>query len=272
MSHFQSNKDARTPFGKNAYLRSTRDVKTRSYTFAHDSMPTVIIDGNEERVLQPGTVLATITSGADTGKVGVFQAAGSGAAEVQTITGGGTISGGTFDVTFLQGTGDEFTLTALAFDITAADFQAAVRAQLEGAADPDYRAMSDSLTITGGPVASTPFTITYGDSAGVDVPQVVSDDTNLTGTTPSLTDATSTPGAPGAIDGRGDTANIVGICDTFLPWQLLERDVEVSAVYEAACVQAWCFEYDASGTAVALGNTTRDAILARTDLALLFPA
>ena len=270
MSHFSFDKSARTPFGKNAYLRSTRDVKTNSYTFAHDSMLTIVIDGVEQRVLQPGTVLATITSGNDTGKVGVFQAAGSGAVEVQTITGSGTISGGTFDATFLSGTGDEFTLTDIAFDVTAGDFQALVRAELAGAADPDYRAFSDSLTITGGPVASTPFTITYGDSGGVDVPQVVSDDTNLTGAGATLTDATTTPGVPGATDGRGDTANIVGICDTFLPWQLLERDVEVAAVYEATVVQSWCIEYDASGAPITLTNTTRDAIVALTTNALMF--
>lgn len=43
-------------------------------------------------------------------------------------------------------------------------------------------------------------------------------------------------------DGRQLVANIVGINDTFLPWQLVERDVEVAVVYEATVVQAWCFE------------------------------
>lgn len=43
-------------------------------------------------------------------------------------------------------------------------------------------------------------------------------------------------------DGRQLVANIVGINDTFLPWQLKERDVEVAVVYEATVVQAWCFE------------------------------
>lgn len=63
-------------------------------------------------------------------------------------------------------------------------------------------------------------------------------------------------------DGRQTTANIVGILDTFLPWQLNERDVEVSVVYEASVVQAWCFERNAAGARIALTNTTRDAMVA----------
>lgn len=139
MSTFVKNSAARAPFGKNVYLRSVRDVKTESYTFAKSGIPTETIDGDTQKVLQPGTVLAKITSGADTGKVG-------------------------------------------AFDTTATD-------------------------------------------------------------------------------GRQTTANIVGINDTFLPWQLLERDVEVAAVYEATVVQAWCFQYTA-GVRAALSNATRDAIIA----------
>lgn len=67
------------------------------------------------------------------------------------------------------------------------------------------------------------------------------------------------PFQAGATDGRQTAANIVGINDTFLPWQLNEHDVEVAAVYEATAVQAWCFERDASGVRIALTNTTADA-------------
>lgn len=129
----------RTPFGKNQYLRSTQDVKTESATFAKDAIPTVTIDGSTQKVLQPGTVIAKITSGDDAGKFGAFDS--------------------------------------------------------------------------------------------------------------------------GATDGRQTTANIVGIADTFLPWQLLERDVEISYVYDASVVQAWCIEYVA-GVAAPLSNATRDAMLA----------
>ena len=66
------------------------------------------------------------------------------------------------------------------------------------------------------------------------------------------------PFSESATDGRQTPANIVGINDTFLPWQLIERDVEISVVYEASVVQAWCFEYTIAGGAVPqpLGNTT----------------
>jgi hypothetical protein len=65
----------RTPFGRNVFLRSTQDVKTLSATVAAATVPTVEIDGHPgQKVLQPGTVLAKITSGPNTGKVGPFQA------------------------------------------------------------------------------------------------------------------------------------------------------------------------------------------------------
>lgn len=68
------------------------------------------------------------------------------------------------------------------------------------------------------------------------------------------------PFQAGATDGRQTAANIVGLNDTWLPWQLLERDVEVAATYEATCVQAWCTERDAAGARVTLTNTTADAM------------
>lgn len=63
-----------------------------------------------------------------------------------------------------------------------------------------------------------------------------------------------------ATDGRADEENLVGINDTFLPWQLLERDVEVAATYDATCVQAWCFERNAAGARIPLSNATADAL------------
>lgn len=63
-------------------------------------------------------------------------------------------------------------------------------------------------------------------------------------------------------DGRSTAANIVGINDTFLPWQLMERDVEVAAVYEASVVQAWCLMMTLAGGAVpvAVDNATATAM------------
>ena len=67
------------------------------------------------------------------------------------------------------------------------------------------------------------------------------------------------PFQAGVTDGRQTLANIVGLNDTFLPWQLNEHDVEVAAVYQCVGVQAWCFERDAAGARIALTNTTADA-------------
>jgi hypothetical protein len=75
MPSFTKGPNFRTPFGRNVFLRSTQDVKTTSYTLAMDSVPTVEIDGaDNQKVLQPGTVLAKITSGDDAGKIGPFAA------------------------------------------------------------------------------------------------------------------------------------------------------------------------------------------------------
>lgn len=139
MSTFIKGGSTGTPIGRNEYLRSTRDVKTTSYTLAASTVPAKTIDGVAgQKILQPGTVLAAITSGPEIGKVGPFQA--------------------------------------------------------------------------------------------------------------------------GVTDGRQTLANIVGLNDTFLPWQLMERDVEVAAVYEAAAIQGWCKELDAGGLEITLTNATAAAM------------
>jgi hypothetical protein len=78
------------------------------------------------------------------------------------------------------------------------------------------------------------------------------------------------PYLPDATDGRQTAANIVGVNDTYLPWQLNERDVEVAVTYEGTLRQSWCFEINASDARIALSNATRDLILALPNLALLF--
>ena len=72
-----------------------------------------------------------------------------------------------------------------------------------------------------------------------------------------------------AADGRQTGANIVGINDTFLPWQLLERDVEVAVTYDAAVVQGWCFERVA-GVRGVLGNTTAALMVAQKGMNINF--
>lgn len=164
MASFTKGPNYRTPFGRNQFLRSTQDVKTTSFTVSAETVPAVTIDGYDgQKVLQPGTVLAKITSGAEAGKVGPFSSI--------------------------------------------------------------------------------------------------------------------------ATDGRETAANIVGLCNTFLPWQLMERDVEVAAVYECTAVQAWCLEYVdegvyndgagggvANGTAISvpLSDTTADAMRGSKNLDIMF--
>ncbi len=78
------------------------------------------------------------------------------------------------------------------------------------------------------------------------------------------------PFQAGVTDGRQTLANIVAVNFTFLPWQLMDRDVEVSGIYEAALVQAWCTELDSGGLEIALTNTTAAALVASKSLAITF--
>lgn len=155
MASFNKGGALRTPFGKNNYLRDTHDVTdVIAYTVAASTITAVTLDSISpaQKILQPGTVMAKITSGADSGKVGPFQG-------------------------------------------------------------------QAGTTVT---------------------------------------------------DGRQTLTNIVGINDTFLPWQLLNRDVEIGVCYEADVVQGWCFEYDNAGNLIALTNATAAAMVAQKTMNFLF--
>lgn len=78
------------------------------------------------------------------------------------------------------------------------------------------------------------------------------------------------PVQAGVTDGRQTAGNIVGLNDTFLPWQLMEHDEQVSVAYDVAAVQGWCLEYDAAGLLIALTNTTADAMRGTKGLDILF--
>jgi hypothetical protein len=77
------------------------------------------------------------------------------------------------------------------------------------------------------------------------------------------------PFMAGATDGRQTAANIVGINDTWAPWQTMEHDITVAATYEATVVQAWCFERDAAGARITLTNTTIDAMRGTKGLSIM---
>lgn len=73
-----------------------------------------------------------------------------------------------------------------------------------------------------------------------------------------------------AEDGRGGAGNIVGLNQTFLPWQLMERDVEIAIVVECRAVQDWCLEYEDDDTIVPLTDATADAMVAKKSLSIIF--
>jgi hypothetical protein len=72
MASFDKNFADYEPFGKNEYLHSTVGCKFDSFTVAKDSVPSVVIDGSTEKVLQSGVLLAKITSGPMAGKYGPY--------------------------------------------------------------------------------------------------------------------------------------------------------------------------------------------------------
>lgn len=257
MPTFVKGGSVKTPFGKNVYLRSTVGCKFESYTVAAATVPNELIDGTVQKVLQPGTVLAKITSGPDTGKVGPYQA--SGTAEVQTLA-PTTVTAGTFTLTITNPfTNVSRTTAPIAYNATAAQIQAALEAL-------DNVEVGDVLA-AGGPMNTTNVTLTfYGNFVG-NVAQLTVDNTGLTGT---IAVTTTTAGVAGAADGRQTAANIVGLNDTFLPWQLLEGDREVAAMYIGTAVQAWCFELSAAGARTALSNTTADAMRSTKGLDVTF--
>lgn len=255
----------RAPFGKNEFLASTKDVKTASYTLAADSVTAETIDGDSIKIVQPGLVLASITSGDDDGKVGPYAPGTPVAAvdEVQTMTIDATAGTYTF--------GFDGETTVLTFDDTAA----AITTQLETMSNVD----PGDIVVTGGPGDSggtTPYVITFGGQyAGTDVPLCTAVDIDLTGGGDDASVVQTTAGAAAtatspATDGRQTPANIVGLNQTFLPWQLNERDVEVASVIECAAVQAWCLETNAAGATIPLTDATRDNIVAQAHLAILF--
>ena len=244
-----------TAFGRNEFLRSTQDVKVESYTLSAASVPAAVVDGSSQKITQPGLVLAKITSGPESGKVGPFRAAGTN--EVQTVTKAGTWTSGTYDITVLG---------VIATAVPMADTAAQLKTLLV-AAGLD----TNSVTITGGPLNTTALVFTFVGtvSGGTNVAAITVDTTNIVGGgTAGVVETTA--GVAGATDGRQTLGNLVGLLKTFLPWQLLERDVEVGVVYQATAVQAWCFELNAGGVYVPLTDTTAAAMVAQKRLNINF--
>jgi hypothetical protein len=230
------------PFGVNEFLRSWQDVKTESYTLDMNSIPPSYRDGNPwQKEARAGTLMAKATSGGGAGKIGPYCAT-AGTAEVQLLTPGGTWSAGTFTLTR-----DGFTTPPLPYNATAAQIQAALNAL------PSALGLNP-LVVTGGPISTSVVTLTAQAGTVGNIAQVTADISLVTGSSPTIAPSTSVAGVAGVNDGRQTGTNIVGILLTSVPWQLGERDVEVSVVYEASVVQGWCLEMAASGLLVPLSN------------------
>jgi hypothetical protein len=101
--------------------------------------------------------------------------------EIQRITGGGVISGGTWDITSLFGvSGGGFNPLNIPWDIDAAGLSGLL---------PYDAVAGDSYSVVGGPLASAPFDIEVLYSASP-FPESTVDAANLTGTDPTLTPST----------------------------------------------------------------------------------
>lgn len=247
MPNFQGAGAYAPPFGVNEFLRSWDGVRTESYTVAMGSIPYSTIGASTtQRVLQPGTVMAKITSGPDLGKIGPFQAT-AGTPAQQTLTPSGTWTATTGTFTLGDGSGATVEVPVAS---TAAQVAALIMTL------PLYAAFV--VTGAGGPMTTGVFTFTFtGNHFDTPLPTMTFAHTNVAGgTTPNAATATSVAGVNGASDGRGTSANIVGLVLTAVPWQLEVRDVEVSCVYGGEVIQGWCLELDVNGVPQVLSNTT----------------
>lgn len=108
--------------------------------------------------------------------------------EVQLITPGGTISGGHWHIVF-----DGQTTAELAWDATAA--------QVKTALELLSNIGEGNILVTGGPLATGAFTLTFVVTlGGTDVAEV-SLTSSLTGTNPTITPSTDNAGVPGTFRG-----------------------------------------------------------------------
>jgi len=110
--------------------------------------------------------------------------------EVQTITLGGTPTGGTFTLLYPSGNGGYDVAGPITWNATGATLAANIQAAL------DALFGTGQVVVTG----TGPFTLTYSGTEvanrDIALPTALN---NLTGTSPTVTPATTTPGSPGAV-------------------------------------------------------------------------
>lgn len=74
----------------------------------------------------------------------------------------------------------------------------------------------------------------------------------------------------GVTDGRSDVNNIVGVNDTFAPWQLNRRDIEVAVCYAGTLVQSKVTARNAAGARVAISDTVAAELVAKKSIDITF--
>lgn len=128
--------------------------------------------------------------------LGQIEGTGSAVAEVQTLTGTGTISGGTYRIVF-----DGQTTAALAYNANNATIQAALEALTNIG--------TGGVTVGGGAFPGTPVTLTFAGTLAGQAQPLVSIINSLTGTAPVVTPTRTTPGKPagGYWDAYDDAAS-----------------------------------------------------------------
>lgn len=139
--------------------------------------------------------------------------------EVQVLTPSGTISGGTFTLTYAGETTD-----ALDWDSTAGEIQDALEAL------PTIG--SGNIAGTGGPINTDPVTLTFqNDLASMDVAQITRHIV-LTGTDPLITITTTVEGNDGLIGADDTTLNVSGseVVETGHTLHVGDEDIFVEAV------------------------------------------
>ena len=129
-----------------------------------------------------------------------FEKAGAptnGVDEVQLLTPGGVIDGGTWTITYAA----QATAT-IAWNANAAAIQAALEAL--------SNVVPGDIVVTGGPISTGVVTLTFGGLlGGTDVGQVTVDVTSLTGAGHALTPSTSVAGVLGSFRGAAPGSEMV---------------------------------------------------------------
>lgn len=127
---------------------------------------------------------------------------GDGTNEIQTLTTGGTVTGGTWILTVEALAA--FAVSGILWNTTAAQLQVLIDDMIRRGGT-GYR-LGD-IVVGGGPFPATPLTLTFqGGKAATNVVQSTVNAAGLTGTAPTITPTTTTAGSVGTVllpDGRG---------------------------------------------------------------------